>query len=1027
MADDLEKEQVRALVAFGHARVQGFATTTFKDLTTFLDSLVPDLPAEHQAAFTQLRADVLAKADSVKDLTKTIEDNVRFVAKAVKDTQTELALDPLPPDAVLRTLVRTASCISGMDASYDAVASQLAKGAGATVDAAKKTALMALWDPWTKLFRNLATGAGNLLDALGTKVFGKPGLVKEIGDHLTLTKSPQFLLAATVTLPGTTVGPVRLDESTVEVFLNFTEIEVPNPTEAQKADLVARDKKFFRGETAIFGVRVRSKIGPPLKTDVLSKKAGAAKDPEPTSHTAITLDTAEGFYLGDIDAKTQKAVLPLRLSTPGFELREVALGLNRNAAKEVTGFEITASVNGRFGDAVGVQVVGAGFVITFPEEDTPTSAMWDLAVALRWPDQLGLKIKAGPVAGGGFVQRVEREYKQPDGSTLTQVEFGGVVQLKILEKISIYALVVVAPEPFSMVLVFGVRFDPAIPLSMGFTLNGLGGLVGIDRRINLDELRKGMKDHVIDQILFPEDPLKDASKLIDKVAQVFPPQAGSFVFGPIAELGWGQGKKFVEVKLGVVFQVPDFLFVLLGSLRVRAPDKKVPVTDVRAEVYVVVTPDYLELYARMRDSTIAQMKISGDLGLYIAWTGEGAFELSVGGFHPEYEKLVGSKPHLKDLERVTIDLSPTKQISFVIKAYLAVTAGSVQLGVEGRFHADFAIASAKAWLVLDIIFIWAPRFAFKVSIEVGIEVEIFGLSLASVTFRGSLAGDKPFVLEGHIKVSLFLLPDIDEDLGPVEWGERPAPVGETQDALQLALTDLDSDDAWTADLPEHAAQLVTLQEATGVEGLVAHPLAALQAIQSAVPLNVRISHVGSSPVKADMVTIGDPATSGTATVATVSEALTPFAPGQYFDLEGEKLLARSGFEHLVGGVRLAAATTPVVGAAQAADVVYRTFVRDDDEDRMVLRDDVVMAALPAFFAGQSVAARAVPTTANPYQPRPPEPAVTVAPAGTATIAGAFDGAALVGGLGALSSTEAGLVADALVHGGVAATVVAAGA
>jgi hypothetical protein len=1026
MANDLEKAQIRALVAFGHARVQSFAATTFKDLATFLDSLASDLPAEHQARFTQLTTDAAAKADSVKDLTKTIEDNVKFVAKAVKDTDTELALDPLPEDVVLRTLVRTASCISAMDASYDVVATHLAKGTGATVVAEEKTALVNLWDPWTKLFRNLTTSAGNLLDGLGQKVFGKPGLVKEIGDHLTLTKAPKFLLAAKVDLPGTSLGPVQLEASSIEVFLNFTEIEVPSPTEAQKADLVLRDKKFFRGETAIFGVRVRSKISPPLKTDVLAKKAGASKDPEPTSHTAITLDTAEGFYLGDIDAKTQKAVLPLRLSSPGFELREVSLALTRNPAQEVTGFEIAASVNGRFGDAVGVQVVGAGFVITFPEQDVPTSAMWDLAVALRWPDQLGLKIKAGPVAGGGFVQRVEREYKQPDGSTLKQVEFGGIVQLKILEKISIFAIVIVAPEPFSMVLVFGVRFDPAIPLSMGFTLNGLGGLIGIDRRIDLDELRKGMKDHVIDQILFPEDPLKDAPKLLDKVAQVFPPLSGSFVFGPIAELGWGQGAKFVEIKLGVVFQVPDFLFVLLGSLRVRAPDKKLPVTDIRAEVYVVVTPDYLELYARMRDSTIAQMKISGDLGLYIAWTGGGAFELSVGGFHPEYEKLAGSKPHLKDLERVTIDLSPTQQISFVIKAYLAITAGSVQLGVEGRFHADFAIASAKAWLVLDVIFIWAPRFMFKVSIEVGIEIEIFGLSLASVRFRGSLAGDKPFALEGSIKVSLFLLPDIDEDLGPIEWGEKAVLTGEKQDALALALTELRSDDAWTADLPEHAAQLVTLQEAAGVEGLVAHPLAALQAIQSAVPLNVRITHIGSSPVQADMVTVGDPTTSGTTTVAALSEALTPFAPGHYFDLEGEKLLARSGFEHLVGGVRMASATTPVHGAALPVDVSYRTFVRDDDEGA-TLRDDLRMAAVPAVFAGHSVAARAVPTTANPYQPRPPEPAVTVAPPGIATLAGALDGAALVGGLGAMSATEAGIVADALVQGGVAATFVTAGA
>ena len=48
---------------------------------------------------------------------------------------------------------------------------------------------------------------------------------------------------------------------------------------------------------------------------------------------------------------------------------------------------------------------------------------------------------------------------------------------------------------------------------------------------------------------------------------------------------------------------------------------------------------------------------------------------------------------------------------------------------------------------------------------------------------------------------------------------------------------------------------------------MAHPMAALEVVQSAVPLGVKISHVGESPVKADMVTIGDPSTSAGALAA----------------------------------------------------------------------------------------------------------------------------------------------------------------
>ncbi|MEB0014713.1 hypothetical protein QN416_24245, partial [Glaciimonas sp. Cout2] len=102
----------------------------------------------------------------------------------------------------------------------------------------------------------------------------------------------------------------------------------------------------------------------------------------------------------------------------------------------------------------------------------------------------------------------------------------------------------------------------------------------------------------------------------------------------------------------------------------------------------------------------------------------------------------GGKPKLGDMDRVTIDLSPSKAISFVIKAYFAITAGSVMLGVDGRLNADFSVIVAKAWLTLDMIFIWAPRFAFKITIEVGVEVELLGFTLCSIVFRGSLEGTK---------------------------------------------------------------------------------------------------------------------------------------------------------------------------------------------------------------------------------------------------------------------------------------------
>jgi hypothetical protein len=129
-----------------------------------------------------------------------------------------------------------------------------------------------------------------------------------------------------------------------------------------------------------------------------------------------------------------------------------------------------------------------------------------------------------------------------------------------------------------------------------------------------------------------------------------------------------------------------------------------------------------------------------------------AFDLWCGGFHPRYKDI---PKELTGLERVTIDLSPVKDekgkgkgpIKIVVTCYFAVTAGAIMAGVKGDFKADVAVASAHAWLSLDMIFYWVPRFGFAIDLEIGLDIEVFGCSFASVSFKGSLQGTQP--VYGH--------------------------------------------------------------------------------------------------------------------------------------------------------------------------------------------------------------------------------------------------------------------------------------
>ncbi len=1019
---DIATGFLQAVEAFLNSRLGGMTQTAWRDTGPFLGSIVTfDAPAR-ETSFTKLKADITAMEPIFDELGKKIKKQTELISTMVSESTADIGSDDFDVDVAARVAIRIGMALAAADEAYAIIATELAKDSGGTVHNDIRDGLMNLWNPWAMPFKNLGADAGNLLNKFG-KLVGFTDLLGDLSKVISLDREGGgFKLVASIAKSGTVkLGALNLDQVSFEAFLQFSDREVANPTAAEKAGLVQRGDKYFIGDVAIVGMRLRTLLQPGLTSDpLLAKVMPGSAEPKTTTLTAISLDSAQGFYLGD-GRGNERAVLPVRFSLPGVELREMALGLVRNPAREVTAFEITTSIAATLGDAVGLQIVGAGFVVT-PEGVTEHQAMFALPVSPRWPDAIGLRISAGPITGGGFIQRVERTYKV-DGKDVKRVEFGGVLQLKVVN-FGVSAIVILSPDPFSLVLVIGVRFPVAIDVGMGFTLNGIGGILAIDRGLSLAALRDGMKEHILDKMLFPDNPVAEAPKLLDKVASIFPPAAGGFVVGPIVELGWGSQAKFVQLKLGVVLALPDPMVVVLGSMRIQLPHKKAPITDIQADVFVAITPDYLLLFASMRNSTIGGFKIEGDLGLYIQWSGEGAFEFSVGGFHPEYEKLTGSKPKLGQMDRLKIDLSPSKSMSFVITGYFAITAGSVQLGVDGRFKADFTVLVAKAWITLDMIFIWSPRFSFKISIEVGAEIELLGFTFCSIVFRGSLSGTQPFSLAGHVKIDVWFLPTFDKDIGPVTWGDPAPAVLPAVDALAVAAQALREDDAWKVPLPSHAAQLVTLAQVDDVTGRIAHPMAALEVSQTQVPLGVKITHIGSAPVKAGMVTMGMPvSTAGPA--AAISELRVPFPPGHFFDLDGEKLLARSGFEELQGGCRIAAATTPKVGATAREAVAYRTFLRNKDDKRLGdLRTDLMFAGFGAEHVAASVVGRARASVGNPYLVPSPTPPVEVTRPGTSMLTDTVTGAVLAG-IGAMSATEAAVVSEAIAAAGLAVTHVVA--
>ncbi len=1010
---------LKAISAFFTTKLGKASSTVWKDAGSLTESLADGIPDNTKPAFEKLKADIKAAEPLVEAIGKAIKKQTDLIAKMVSECQADLNAGDFSAAEAGRITVRVGTALMAVDEAVNIVARELVKDMTEPQKEQTRVQLMEIWNPWVQPFRDLADGAGKLLDGAGSAILGVDSVTQELADlakDQTLTfDNDKFTLALKIVgVDEKPLGLLTLNDTKLEAFFSFGRRKFENPSEEDKKSLVERDKAWWRADEPNLGLRIYVTIKPGLQQDPLLKKImPGTSDPKTIKPTAITLDIHDGLYLGDgRGAANEKVVLPVTFASPVAELRELALGLLRNPAKEVTGLEVTTVIAAKLGDAVGLQVGGAGVVIGLDGQPTPQS-VFPMAVSPRWPDAIGIRIKAGPIKGGGYLERKIRKHGDPP---VDLVEFGGVIQIEIL-KVGVYAIGILSPDPFSMVLVMGVRFPVPIELSFGFTFNGVGGILAINRTVNTTELIEGMKTHFIDKVLFPDDPVAEAPGLLDKVSKVFPPVEGGFVVGPIVELGWGSQAKIIEAKLGLVLALPDPKIIILGAVRVRAPAKDAPLTDFRCEVYGEISADRLLIIARMRDSKIAGITVSGDLGLLIQWGGGGDFALSVGGFNPRYTEIPAD---LKSLDRITIDLSPPAVVKIIIKAYFAVTAGAVMLGVRGDFSADIGVASAKAWLQLDMIFRWAPRFGFAVDLDLGIEIKVFGCTFASIQFKGMLEGTTPWKVVGTATVDVWFLPTFDFDLGPITWGEDPSAIPPTAKPLELVQAALSEPTAWKTLLPADGDQLAVFGRIDG-EGLLAHPLAALEVTQSRLPLETHIDRVGSAQVNAHRVAMGLPSTDA-GPVAAVSTVTAPFAPGQFLKLEGDQLLARGGFDDYPAGARLAAATTPAHGPAVGDDVRWHTWFRDEDAGS-VRGGRFDFGDLGAVFVDHGIPARRLADRDNPYLTRaervtrPAADRVTVLPMGAATVRMVDDGTGVLTDLGVLSASQAGWAADLIRNAG----------
>ncbi len=871
---------VQGVLAFGETRASNFVGTTFSDSGSFITSIFTDAPSG--PAWDSLKDDVDNLSGVVQPVIPLITPKINAAKVAAQNMATELQTDPFTIEAAGRAATELAFLMIASDEALTIVATELSKNAAGVVQPAIKNAIEGITEPWKAPFRDVAAGLGGAFDDIVEQLFGMNNASQELGDALTFDRANKELRFEIAQIDHRDFGVFNLQQMTLLAFFNY------------------KDK-------ANVGLRFRTKMQAGLRSDKLLEKV-IPNGANPTAEsTMIQLDSDDGLTFGP--GKNRKLTLPVSFSFPGIELREFAIALPNEDEEEADDrFEVTATLAAKLGDALGIVVEGAGVTVRWDEASND-----HLEFSPRLPDGLGVRVNAGIVSGGGFIRREDNEYS-------------GILDLKIGD-FRITAIGLMVTDPFSFVVILSVQFSPAIDLGLGFTLNGLGGILAVERRVSTDELRKGIRDGTAATLLFPKNPIDAANTILEKVKKVFPAQEGAFAVGPIGELGWGSQAGFVKAKVGIILSLPDPKLIILGAIEIGVPSTKVPdglkIVDLKAEVYGEFTPEYMLVLIGISNSKLAGISVSGDMGIYIRWAGGADFAISVGGFFPGYE----APAVLQGLRKITVDLSPAKWLSLRAEGYFAITTNSLQFGAGIHLNAKLGPVKGKGWLTLDALFRWAPRFYFEVRITAGLSISAFGFDLFGVDFKGTLKGTNPWSIEGYASVSVLWW-DIEFDLGPFTWGDSDSSTLPSISAIGVVAEALEDDEVWKPILPAGTETLVKLIEDDQTPLLV-HPLGSLEVKQAKLPLETNIERIGQSRPDAKRVNLAAVRLEGV-DANLVSHAEDLFAPGQFMELSEDEQVSRPSFESMPAGMKVVATSAPSCGPSSSVSYEWETAVLRPD-------------------------------------------------------------------------------------------------
>jgi hypothetical protein len=597
--------------------------------------------------------------------------------------------------------------------------------------------------------------------------------------------------------------------------------------------------------------------------------------------------------------------IPVDIEIGPVRLSEIGLSLD---LKPKTAIGLTVSADLTIGP-VFASAEGLGIRTTLvPAKDGILLGRYDLGFGFIPPTGYALAIDASPLKGGGLVSVNGSEYR-------------GALALSF-EKIGFSAFAILDTQlpggkpGFSLAASIFASFT--MPLGFGFFLTGLGGVIGINRTIDVDALRQVLYAGRLDNLLFPADPIATAARILDDMAAILPAREGQHLFGPVAKISWGQ-PALVDVKLGVVIEVGNQVrLLILGGLSSSLPTKEAALVVLNLSFFgeIDFAAGTISFDASLEGSRVLSFAVSGDVAIRTGWAKRLDHVAAFGGLHPQYPR----PRNLPELRRLSINFG-TNNPSLTLTAYAAMTLNSLQFGARADLYAKgpkiplVGRVAAEGHIYFDALIYFNP-FAFDVRLGGGLSLLVDGDVVAGLGFDLRLRGPNTFHIDGRVWVTIFRI-DVEFRISH-SWGQPQTLGAATVDGAAELRKAIAGAGRFEPLAPKQRMPAVSFRQSDDVSAAI-DPMGGIRLVERAVPLGVRIDKIGEAQL-AGARTFDLKVMKGAAQVG-VAPASEDFVRGHFFNLSEAERLRSPAFEPHRAGFQFA----PDVLAFNASAAIVESY------------------------------------------------------------------------------------------------------